>query len=39
MSADLVKALMQILALCISTEDCKSCALREFCGKVPSDWC
>ena len=39
LSADLVKALMQILTLCISTEDCKTCALREFCGKVPSDWC
>ena len=38
MSIELVKALLMIVKVCMSTSDCKKCALKEFCGKVPSNW-
>ena len=33
MSIELVKALLTIVRYCASYEDCKSCPLKEFCGK------
>lgn len=38
MSIELVKALLMIVKVCMSNNDCKKCALKEFCGKVPSSW-
>lgn len=35
MDIELVKALLLLAKYCASCEDCKSCQLREFCGKVP----
>ena len=33
MSIELVKALLTIVRYCANCEDCKSCLLKEFCGK------
>jgi hypothetical protein len=39
MPSELVKALLQLLATCLNAEDCGKCVLRDFCGKLPTDWC
>ena len=38
MSAEILKALMMILKLCLSTQDCTKCKIKEFCGKQPTEW-
>ena len=38
MSPELVKALMAILKVCIDTNDCRECLLKDFCKKMPSEW-
>lgn len=38
MSLDLVKALLTILRVCANAVDCERCSLKEFCGKMPSEW-
>lgn len=36
MSIELVKALLLIARACAGTTSCDKCALKEFCGKIPS---
>jgi len=38
MSLELVKALLMIARVCTSTLSCDQCLLKEFCGKIPSEW-
>ncbi len=38
MTVELVKALLEIAKVCMSREDCKTCPLKDFCGKQPSSW-
>ena len=38
MSIELVKALLIIARVCFASTDCENCALKEFCGKIPSEW-
>ena len=38
MSVELVKALLLIAKFCTACGDCQTCAIREFCGKLPSAW-
>ena len=38
MSLELVKALLIIVKICVANDDCRKCALKEFCGKLPSEW-
>lgn len=38
MSIELVKALLIIAKVCASATNCKTCTLKEFCGKIPSEW-
>ena len=38
MSPELVKALLAILKVCIDTNDCRKCQLKEFCRKIPAEW-
>lgn len=38
MSLELVKALLLISRYCISNENCKTCVLRDICGKQPCNW-
>lgn len=39
MTTELIKALLCIFSVCVSADDCHNCVLRDFCGKMPSDWC
>lgn len=38
MSLELVKALLIIARVCASAVSCDECVLKEFCGKIPSEW-
>lgn len=38
MSLELVKALLLLVKVCANSIDCKECPIKEFCGKLPSDW-
>lgn len=38
MSVELVKALLMIIKVCSSATSCDDCVLKEFCGKIPSEW-
>lgn len=38
MSLELIKALLAILKVCIDTDDCRKCPLKEFCRKMPTEW-
>lgn len=38
MSLELVKALLTIAKYCVSHENCKTCVLRNMCGKQPLNW-
>lgn len=38
MSAELVKALFTIVKYCMSHNNCKTCALKDFCGTPTSAW-
>lgn len=38
MSIELVKALLMIARVCAAAIDCDRCPLKEFCGKMPSEW-
>lgn len=38
MDLELVKALLTILRYCTSCENCKVCALKDFCRKIPTEW-
>lgn len=38
MSIELVKALLMIAKVCANATSCQKCALKEFCGKIPSEW-
>lgn len=38
MSVELVKALLTIVKFCVNNDNCKTCALKEFCGKIPTEW-
>ena len=34
----LIRALLTIAKYCAQREDCKKCAIHEFCGKQPLQW-
>lgn len=34
----LVKALLLLAKYCASCDDCTSCPLASFCGKIPLEW-
>lgn len=38
MAIELVKALLTIVKHCFNSENCAECEMREFCGKIPSEW-
>lgn len=38
MALELVKALLTIVKVCIDNSDCNDCLIKEFCGKIPSEW-
>ena len=38
MSKELVSALLAVVKYCVSHEDCKTCVLRDYCGKQPTSW-
>ena len=38
MSLELARALLTIVKYCASCDDCASCPLRDFCGKIPLEW-
>jgi hypothetical protein len=38
MSMEIVKALLVLSRYCLNHENCKTCVLREFCGKQPCNW-
>ena len=38
MTIELIKALLIIARFCIENSNCRTCALKEFCGKLPSEW-
>ena len=38
MSQELVKALLLIARVCFAATGCDNCVLKEFCGKIPSEW-
>ena len=38
MSVEIIKALLLLLKVCLSTEDCTKCKLKHFCGKQPKEW-
>ena len=38
MSIELVKALLIIARVCAANQNCGKCVLKEFCGKLPSEW-
>lgn len=38
MSIELVESLLLIAKFCVSQDNCKECPLRQFCGKIPSEW-
>ena len=38
MSKELVSALLTVVKYCVSHEDCKTCVLRDYCGKQPTSW-
>lgn len=38
MSIELVEALLLIAKFCVTHEDCATCPMKQFCGKMPSEW-
>ena len=38
MPIELVEALILIAKFCVSYENCAICSLKNFCGKMPSEW-
>lgn len=38
MTIELVKALLLLAKVCAGAPGCENCALKEFCGKIPSEW-
>jgi len=38
LSIELVKALLLIARVCAASTGCNTCALKDFCGKMPIDW-
>ena len=38
MSLEIVKALLLLAKVCANSTNCDSCQLKEFCGKIPSEW-
>lgn len=38
MTIELVKALLIIAKVCAGSLGCDKCPLKEFCGKLPSEW-
>lgn len=38
MSLELVKALLALAKTCAAALSCDKCPLKEFCGKVPTEW-
>lgn len=38
MDADLMKALLTVFNYCTSQDDCRECAFKDFCQKIPAEW-
>lgn len=38
MDKDLLKAVLVILRYCLEQKNCKTCPLKDICGKLPSEW-
>ena len=38
MSIELVKALLLLAKVCASSTGCDTCPMKDFCGKMPSEW-
>jgi endonuclease III len=38
MTVELVKALLLIAKVCMSSPNCEQCKIKDFCGKMPSQW-
>ena len=38
MTLELVKALLVLARACMAQVSCDNCPLKEFCGKLPSEW-
>lgn len=38
MDLALVKALLTLAKYCCQQDNCRVCAIRAFCGKLPSEW-
>ena len=38
MTLEVTKALLLLAKICVSACGCECCPLKEFCGKIPSEW-
>lgn len=38
MSCELITSLLKIFNFCMNCENCKTCPMKDICGKCPSDW-
>lgn len=38
MPIELVEALLRLSKFCINCGNCQECILKQFCGKLPSEW-
>lgn len=38
MTVELLKAILLIVKFCESQNNCKTCPIKDMCGKMPSEW-
>ena len=38
MAKELVDALLLLAKFCMIQNNCKTCPLKDYCGKTPSEW-
>lgn len=38
MDKELLNAVLVILRYCLAQKNCRTCLLRDICGKLPSEW-
>ncbi len=38
MALELVQALITIVKHCFDCGNCSKCSMKEFCGKIPTEW-
>jgi hypothetical protein len=38
MSTELLQAVLTLYTFCLNCDNCKTCPLRNICGKQPAEW-